>query len=93
MVFEEFESPPRDHACGAVFLRGQGGTRVKAIHGVRQAQEEMGELVVEARLPRPGQTHGTGYEGDGYVIVRHPSTEVVEKALSRLLRIVTVELE
>jgi hypothetical protein len=65
---------------------------VKAIHGIEQARKEVGELVVEARLPKPGQSPTGTYEGEGYVILRHPETEVVERALRRLVERIYVEL-
>jgi len=49
-------------------------------------------LVVESRLPEPGQVSSGSYEGDGYVIVRHPDTTVVSDALWRLITGVRVEL-
>lgn len=91
-VFEEFDPPERKFACGAAYLRGQGEGRVAAIHGLEEAQRELGPLVVEARLPQAGQRPSGTYDGDGYVIVRHPETEVVEKALQRLVTLVRVEL-
>ena len=63
-----------------------------AIHGLERAQREVGELVVEVQLPRPGQPRGNGYEGDGYVLVRHPRTEVVAEALERIVSLIRVEL-
>jgi len=92
MVFDAFDPPPRDFACGVVFLRGQGSGRVKAIHGLARAQQEVGSLVIEAKLPEPGQRPAATYEGEGYVIVRHPETEVVASALRRILQLVRVEL-
>jgi hypothetical protein len=68
------------------------GTRIARIHGLDQAQLEVGELVVEARLPQVGAEPTGTYEGDGYVIVRHASTEVVETALRRIVSLVRVEL-
>ena len=72
------------YAAGAVYLRGQGFGRRAALHGLEQAQEELGSLVVEAKLPEIGQLQGDSYEGVGFIIVRHPETAVVEDALSRL---------
>lgn len=90
---EAFDPPQRRHAVGAAYLRGQGrGDRVVAIRGLERAQAEVGELVVEAKLPRVGQASGGGYEGQGYVIVRHPETEIVEQALQTIVRRVRVEL-
>ena len=48
--------------------------------------------MVESRLPVPGQMSSAGYEGDGYVIVRHPDTAVVTDAMRRLVTGVRVEL-
>ena len=53
---------------------------------------EVGSLVVESRLPEPGQMSSGSYEGDGYVIVRHPDTTVVTDAMWRLITGVRVEL-
>ena len=93
MLLDAFDPPARPYAAGAAFLRGQGkGDRVIAVHGLERAQAEVGDLVVEAKLPRPGQPRASGYEGDGYVIVRHPRTEVVQEALERIVTRVRVEL-
>jgi hypothetical protein len=92
MIFDAFEAPPRKYAVGAVFLRGQGTGRVTAIRGVDEVNREIGGLVVESKLPQPGQAPSGGYEGEGYVILRHPDTDVVEKALGRLLTTLRVEL-
>jgi len=62
------------------------------VRGLQKAQEELGELVVEAKLPSVGQAPTGSYEGEGCVILRHPDTEVVDKGLRRLLDLVSVEL-
>ncbi|HWC74126.1 MAG TPA: hypothetical protein VG454_09325, partial [Gemmatimonadales bacterium] len=92
MVFGEFSAPPRKYAVGAAYLRGQGNGRVKAIHGLDQVQREMGSLVVDAKLPTAGQAPTGSYEGEGFVILRHPQTAVVQQALQRLISLVRVEL-
>ncbi len=92
MVFDEFAAPPRRYAVGAAYLRGQGSGRVKAIHGLDQVQHEIGSLVVDAKLPAAGQTPTGSYEGEGFVILRHPDTAVVQRALRRLISLVRVEL-
>ena len=92
VVFEEFTPPARKWAAGAAFLRGQGEGRVQAVHGVEKAQREMGHLVVESKLPRRGQPRSSSYEGEGYVIVRHPETAVVVEALKKLISSVRVEV-
>jgi len=92
MVHEEFTPPVRRYAAGAAFLRGQGQGRVVGITGLDRAQRELAPLVVEVKLPRAGQTPSGTYDGDGYVIVRHPDTQVVEDALKRIVSIIRVEL-
>ena len=92
MVFEEFDPPTRQYACGAAFIRGQGSGRVLAVHGLETAGAEIGSLVVESRLPRPGQAPSSSYEGDGYVVLRHTDTDLVDRALRRLVSVIRVEL-
>jgi hypothetical protein len=92
MVFGNFVPPPRQFAVGAAYIRGQGRGAVRHIHGLDEAQLRFGEIVVEARLPREGQPPSDSYEGDGYVIVRHPDTAVVEHALTEIVKIIRVEL-
>jgi hypothetical protein len=92
MVFGEFEPPERRYAVGTAFLRGMGAGHVKTIHGLEEAGSEVGHLVTDVRLPRPGQPASGGYEGEGYVILRHSETGVVKEALQRLITIVRVEL-
>ncbi|MCP3958631.1 MAG: ATP-grasp domain-containing protein [bacterium] len=87
-----FDPPERAYAAGAAFLRGQGRGRVKAIRGLAQAQREIGSLVVESNLPRLGQSPSSSYEGEGFVILRHRETQVVDDALHRLISLIRVEL-
>ena len=100
MVFETFTPPPRRYAAGAVYLRAMprtgaaatAGQRITAVTGLEQLRAELGELVVEQRLPRIGSAPATSYEGDGIVVVRHPETRVVEEALACAARTVRIEL-
>ncbi|MEM7166650.1 MAG: ATP-grasp domain-containing protein [Planctomycetota bacterium] len=92
MIFDAFDPPPRRYAAGIAFLRGQGRGRVKAVHGLDEAQEEMSGLVAEVQLPHEGQPRANGYEGEGFVVLRHPETAVVERALARVVQLVQVEL-
>ena len=64
----------------------------RSFHGLVQAGRELGELVTDVKLPEVGQTPTGGYEGEGYVLLRHPETEVVKEALQHLISIVRVEL-
>jgi phosphoribosylaminoimidazole carboxylase (NCAIR synthetase) len=86
-----FDPPERTWSVGTAYLRGQGTGVVRAVHGL-DTLEEVGPLAVESRLPQPGQVSSGSYEGDGYVIVRHPDTAVVTDALRRLVTGVRIEL-
>jgi hypothetical protein len=92
MIFSEFEPPPRRYAAGAAFLRGQGEGRLRAVHGWEQVRRELGALIVDVKLPALGSAPSTSYEGDGYVIVRHEETSVVEQAVTRIVSLMRVEL-
>lgn len=92
MVFDSFVPPPRRYAVGAAYVRGQGRGRVRRILGLGEAQQRFGSLVVEAKLPDEGQPPSDSYEGDGYVILRHPDTALVEHALRQIVQIIRVEL-
>ncbi len=92
MVDGSFEPPERRWSAGTVYLRGQGAGQIKAIHGLAALPPEVSALVVDSRLPRPGQPSSGSYEGDGYITVRHPDTPVVTEALKRLVTTVRVEL-
>lgn len=76
-LLDGFSPPQRRWAAGTVYLRGQGAGRVAAVLGLDELQAELGHLVVEARLPSPGQAPSGTYEGEGWVIVRHSETAVV----------------
>jgi biotin carboxylase len=92
VILGSFDPPERRYAAGTAYLRGQGRGRVRAVHGVEELQRELGDLVVESRLPEAGQPASSGYEGEGYVIVRHPDTEVVRDAVHRIITRLRVEL-
>ena len=92
LIHERFDVPERRFSAGAVYLRGQGKGVVVNVRGAREIADELGETLVELRLPRNGQTPSNTYEGDGFAIARHPQTEVVERALERVLATVRIEL-
>ena len=92
VAFDEFAVPERRYSTGAAYLRGQGQGRVVNVVGLEQAQKELGELVVEAKLPQPGQTPSGSYEGEGHVILRHADSDVVLDGLRRLVQLIQVHL-
>jgi biotin carboxylase len=71
----------RKYAVGCAYLRGQGQGRVSNVTGIHETYNAIKEVLVEADLPTVGKPKSDSYEGDGYVIVRHPDTEVVKRAL------------
>jgi biotin carboxylase len=92
VVFDRFDPPRRAYAAGCAYLRGQGRGRITGVRGLRKVLAELGPLVVEKKLPTVGAKPSTSYEGDGYVIVRHPDTTVVERALGHVVANVRVDL-
>ncbi len=92
LINDTFEPPERKYAAGAAYLRGQGPGQVREVQGIHEAYEKIGHLVTDAKLPERGQAASSSYEGDGYIIVRHPDTEVVAEALRYIVSVVRVEM-
>ncbi|MGH8497176.1 MAG: ATP-grasp domain-containing protein [Gammaproteobacteria bacterium] len=92
MIFDEFQVPERRWSTGAAYLRGQGQGRVRAIDGLDQAHREIGGMVVEARLPQIGELQPAGYEGAGYVMLRHGQSDVVAHGLKRAVELIRIRL-
>jgi biotin carboxylase len=92
MIFDEFKVPERKFAVGAAFLRGMGEGKVQQVIGVEQINAEIGHLITDAKIPQPGQEKSKSYEGEGYILVRHPETAVVKEALNRIVSTVRVVL-
>ena len=92
MVHGTFTVPERRHAVAAAYLRGQGQGVVRRVHGLDAVQREFGAMICDIKVPHPGQGPTGSYEGDGYVILRHPETAVVERAVRRVVELVKVEL-
>ncbi len=93
MLFDRFDPfPERRYAVGAAYLRGQGEGFVRAVHGIESIQRDLGHLVSDARLPQPGHAKGASYEGEGFIIMRHAETQVLQDALRHVVSTVRVEL-
>ncbi len=91
VVDDAFDGPwERKYAVGTAFLRGVGRGRVASVRGVEAVNAKVGNVVVESRLPTLGTPRADSYEGDGYVIVRHPDTEVVKAALQTVIENVQI---
>ncbi len=93
MIFNTFDPPERKYAAGAAFLRGQGEGRVRAIHGWEQVAHAFGDIITDVKLPAIGSDRSPSYEGEGYLIVRHTDTAVVEQALSDIVSVMRIELD
>jgi ATP-grasp domain len=86
VVFSEFEGTwERKYSVGTAFLRGMGRGRVAGVTGIGDLQRHLGPSVVEAKIPTIGAGKSDSYEGDGHVIVRDQSTEVVKKMLHTII--------
>jgi len=86
-----FDGPwERKYAVGTIFLRGLGSGSVKQISGKELAQEEIGNMIVEARWPRLGERKSATYTGDGYLTFRHSDTEVIQKTLHSIAQLVKI---
>ncbi|TAK18937.1 MAG: hypothetical protein EPO40_35940 [Myxococcaceae bacterium] len=91
VVDGEFHGPwERKYAVGSAFLRGLGHGRVASVTGVHETWEAMGRWVVEAKLPTVGAPKSESYEGNGDMVVRDPSTEVVKRLLKSIIDTVRV---
>jgi D-alanine-D-alanine ligase-like ATP-grasp enzyme len=86
--------PPRAYAVGIAYLRAQGpGRRITSITGLEEAQASVGEFVVDRRLPEVGAARADSYEGDGWALLRHPSSAVVTEALLSIVATVRVRAD
>src|SRR5262249_36481017 len=92
MVLGEFSAPQRKYAVGAAYLRGQGRGRVRAVIGLEEVARQFGHLITDAKLPAIGQEPSKTYEGEGFIILRHAETVVVDEALRRIVETVHVGL-
>jgi biotin carboxylase len=93
LAYDTF-SPPKErkYAAGVAFLRGQNPGMIRALHGVDKVLAEVGHLITDVKWPVVGQPRSaSSYEGEGYVVVRHPETSVVEAALHHIVSNVAVE--
>lgn len=80
----------RNWAVGTAFLRGTGAGRIHGLTGVAAAHERVKGLVVDHKLPKVGAHRRGGYEGDGWVMVRHETTRGVVDALRALVSTIKV---
>jgi len=90
----ELDTPwERKYAAGCAYVRGIGNGRVAAITGVRDTHELIGPWMVEAKLPTIGAPKNPSYEGDGYVVVRHESTDKVKELIRAVIETLKIHYE
>lgn len=92
LIHGRFDFPERKYAAGAAYLRGQGQGKIAHVHRWDEIRESLGSIIVEAKIPKLGQSPSGSYEGEGHIIVRHPDSSVVESALKKIVETVRVEL-
>lgn len=90
MIFGTFNVPTRKYAVGAAFLRGMGNGRVQRVLNLEAIHPEVRHLICDAKIPQPGAEKSKSYEGEGYIVLRHPETAVVKEALSHIVSTVRV---
>jgi hypothetical protein len=91
MALDEFTPAPRRFAAGSCFFRGPGpGSRIVSVDGIDAAIEACGDALVEMRTPKVGMPRAEGYEGEGWAIVKHATTEGLKQALLALVEKIQV---
>ncbi|MDB4962395.1 MAG: hypothetical protein JWP01_2394 [Myxococcales bacterium] len=86
IALDQFTPKPRTMAAGSAFFRGQGaGSRIASVTGIERAIEQAGDSLVEMRTPKVGQPRAEGYEGEGFAIIKHATTEGAKLALRALI--------
>jgi len=92
MVFGTFTSPTPKYAVATAYLRGAGRGHIVAVDGTDQLLRRLDALVCDMKMPTIGHAPSSSYEGDGFIMLRHPETAVVERALLEVISTVRVQL-
>ncbi len=95
MALDTFTPKERRCAAGAAFFRGPpAGTsrdaRVASVTGIERAVAECGDALVMMKTPKVGQPRASGYEGEGWAIVKHPTTDGAKQLLKTLIESVQI---
>jgi biotin carboxylase len=91
MVHHRWEMPERKYAVATAFLRAQGrGGTISDISGLEELRSSLSPFIAASSLPRVGQPRSQHYEGDGWIILKHPETEVLVQALKKLLSTIQI---
>lgn len=91
LVDGAFDGPwVRKYAVGTAFLRGIGHGRVAGASGFKDIYKRYGTFICEARIPDIGAPKSDSYEGDGYLVVRHPEDAAVKQMLQDIIQTIKV---
>lgn len=85
--------PSRRYAAGIIALRPDGDGAITGYSGIDDAQQRLGEWVIDAHFPAPGTpTQGVeaGYMANAWVRMRHPDYDVLRGMLDDVGRTVHV---
>ncbi|MCB9677101.1 MAG: ATP-grasp domain-containing protein [Alphaproteobacteria bacterium] len=83
----------RQAAAGCAFLRGMGpGRRVVGMTGIDEMKAKLGDRLVDAKWPMVGQPRASGYEGEGWILVRGKTTDDAVDALRTVVTTVHVHM-
>jgi hypothetical protein len=93
MVFGDSKIPPVTYTSGAAYLRGVGDGHVSHVEGYEAVRSRYNDIITDLRVPQKGQPKSQSYEGEGFVILRHPQTRVVENALADIAKNVRVVMQ
>ncbi len=92
MVHRIWSWPERRFGSGSVFLRAMGGADVvRAVEGLDELRHRLGPAFFDMKAPQVGQPRSSHYEGDGWIVVRHPETKGVVAAMRAVLETVRVQ--
>ena len=90
MVYDEAVSPEIKYCSGAAYLRGEGEGRVTHVEGLQEIRIKYADIISDIRVPKLGQEKSVSYEGEGFVVLRHPDASVIEEALKEIVEKVKV---
>jgi biotin carboxylase len=93
MIFDEGQIPDIQYTSGAAYLRSQGEGRVSHVTGIEEVRSKYNDIITDIRLPFKGQEKSASYEGEGFVILRHKESQIVEDVLKDIVSIVKVHNE
>ena len=93
MVYEKLDPVDIAYTSGAAYLRGPGHGRVTHVTGIEEIRSRFNDIITDIRLPKKGQEKAVIYEGEGFIIVRHKDSGVVEKALEEIVNTVRVHYD